>query len=196
MEDGGGAALPRTYFRPRESERSSYTEKKIGDDWRAWWETDSLPGDANVTHVTLIPYRGERPVVAWKDGAGLLLEGDVRKGEDVLDAIKRVANEQCGILHATSRHLGHYKYTASSFNKDVEAGTTTYHALYVLDVTELGDWPTDETYGRRTVQQRDLNEIIRRNHIESRREYADALDGWLLERLKAQSATPASQDPD
>ena len=68
------------------------------------------------------------------------------------------------------------------------AGTTNYHALYVLDVTDLGDGPADEGFGRRIVLQRDLNEILRTNHIESRREYADALDGWLLERLKAQSA--------
>lgn len=128
---------------------------------------------------------------------GRLPEGDALEGEDVLDTIKRIAAEQCGILHATSRHLGHFKYTASSYNKEVPAGTTMYHALYVLDVTELGDGPTDESYGRRTVLQRDLNEIIRRNHIESRREYADALDAWLLERLKAQaSAGQAAQDPD
>jgi hypothetical protein len=107
----------------------------------------------------------------------------------VLDAIKRIASEQCGILHATSKHLGHYKYTASSFNKDFPAGATTYRVLYVLDVSELGDGPTDESFGRRTVLQRDLNEILRSNHVESRREYADALDGWLLERLKAQSAS-------
>lgn len=135
----------------------------------------------------MIPYRGDRPVVAWKDGAGRLPEGDVREGEDVLDAIKRIAGEQAGILHATSKHLGHYKYTASSYNKEVAAGTTTYQVLYVLEVSELGDGPTDESYGRRSVLQRDLNEIIRRNHIESRREYADALDDWLLERLKAQN---------
>jgi hypothetical protein len=123
----------------------------------------------------------------------------VNDGEDALEAIKRIANEQCGILHATSRHLGHYKYTASSFNPDVPAGTTTYHALYVLDVTELGDNPADESYGRRSVLQRDLNEIIRRNHIESRREYADAFDAWLLERLKAAAGAgtdASSQDPD
>jgi NUDIX domain-containing protein len=126
-------------------------------------------------------------VVAWKDGHGRLPEGDVHEGEDALDAINRVANEQAGILHATSTHLGHFKYTASSFNKEYPAGTTIYHALYVLDVAELGDGPTDESFGRRTVLQRDLNEILRSNHIESRREYADALDGWLLERLKAQT---------
>jgi predicted NUDIX family NTP pyrophosphohydrolase len=153
-----------------------------------------------VTNVLLIPYRGERPVVAWKDGAGRLPVGEVHSGEDVIDAIKRIANEQCGILHATSKHLGHYKYTASSYNKDVAAGTTTYHGLYVLDVTELGDGPTDESFGRRIVQQRDLNEIIRQNHIESRREYADALDDWLLDRLKAQAAATGAEnagaDPD
>ena len=137
--------------------------------------------------------------MTWKDGQGRLPEGDVREGEDVLDAIKRIAHEQCGILHATSKHLGHYKWTASSYNKEVEAGTTTYQALYVLDVTELGDNPADESFGRRSVLQRDLNEIIRRNHIESRREYADALDEWLLERLKAQNAARPEgvpQDPD
>lgn len=197
MAEDGGAPLPRTYFRPRESERSTYTEKKIGDDWRAWWETSSLPADADIRQITLIPYRGDKAVVAWKDGAGKLPQGEVRKGEGVLDAIKRVANDQCGILHATSRHLGHYKFTASSFNKDEEAGATMYHALYVLDVSELGDNPADESFSRRIVLQRDLNEIIRSNHIESRREYADALDGWLLERLKAAAGTASAlQDPD
>ena len=96
-------------------------------------------------------------VVAWKDGAGRLPEGDVQEGESVLDAIKRVANEQCGILHATSKHLGHYVWTASSYNKEAPAGTTVYQVLYVLDVTELGDGPTDESFGRRIVAQRDLN---------------------------------------
>jgi hypothetical protein len=67
--------------------------------------------------------------------------------------------------------------------------------LYVLEVTELGDNPSDETYGRRSILQRDLNEIIRNNHIESRREYADALDGWLLDRLKATTPGPVPQDP-
>jgi ADP-ribose pyrophosphatase YjhB (NUDIX family) len=142
--------------------------------------------------VLLIPYRGERPILAWKDGAGRLPEGEVREGEDVLDAIKRIANEQCGILHATSKHLGHYRYTASSYNTEVPAGTTMYHALYVLEVSELGDAPTDESFGRRIVLQRELNEVLRSNHVESRREYADALDTWLLERLKAQAGAGES----
>jgi hypothetical protein len=110
------------------------------------------------------------------------------EGEDVVTAIKRIANEQCGILHAHSRHLGHYTWIATSLNKDVPKGTTTYHALYVLDVTELGDTPTDPTSERRIVPQRDLNLILRTNHVESRREYADSLDRWLLERLRAQSS--------
>ena len=106
---------------------------------------------------------------------------------------------RCGILHATSKHLGHYRWTASSFNKEFAAGTETFQALYVLEVTELGDNPADDSYGRRSILQRDLNEIIRRNHIENRREYADALDDWLLERLKAEAASSpaqAPQDPD
>jgi ADP-ribose pyrophosphatase YjhB (NUDIX family) len=121
-----------------------------------------------------------------------LPEGEVREDEDVLEAIKRIANEQCGIVHATSKHLGHYKYTASSYNTEVPAGTTTYHVLYVLEVSELGDGPTDESFGRRIVLQRDLNEVIRTNHVESRREYADALDKWLLDKLKAEKAASSS----
>lgn len=141
-----------------------------------------------MTRVTLIPYRGEKAVVAWKDGLGKLPEGDVQAGEDLVEAIKRVANEQAGIIHAHTKHLGHYKYTASSLNKEVSAGTTTYHALYVIEVTELGDAPADESFERRIVLQRDLNQILRSSYVESRREYADALDVWLLERLKAQAA--------
>jgi ADP-ribose pyrophosphatase YjhB (NUDIX family) len=186
MEDGG-APLPATYFRPRESERGIYTEKKIGDDWRALWSTDALPEGAKVTRVTMIPYRGERAVVGWTNGTGRLPEGDVREGEDLVDAMKRIALEQAGIAHAHSKHLGHFTYTAPSLNKEVPAGTTAYHALYVLEVTELADAPTDDTYERRIVLQRDLNQILRTTQVENRREFADALDVWLLERLKSQS---------
>lgn len=189
IDDTGGQPLPRTYFRPRESERSIYTEKKIGDDWTAIWETNALTADAQVTRVTLIAYRGERAVVAWKDGVGRLLDGEAQDGETSEAAVKRVALEQAGIAHADVTHLGHYRYTATSLNKEVPFGTTTYHVLYVLNVTELADAPADDTYERRIVLQRDLNQILRSGYIESRREYADALDRWLLERLKAQNAT-------
>ncbi len=187
MEDGG-PALPNTYFRPRESERSIYTEKRIGDEWTALWETASLPDDAIVTHVTLIPYRGERAVVAYKNGQNFLPEGDVQDGETVVDALKRIALEQAGISHARSRHIGHFTYTAGNRNPDYPFGARTYRALYVLEVTELADGPADESFERRIILQRDLNTILRTNHVEMRREYADALDEWLLERLKANAS--------
>jgi ADP-ribose pyrophosphatase YjhB (NUDIX family) len=186
--DGGGAALPNTYFRPRESERSQYTEKRIGDEWTALWDTASLPDDAVVTHLTLIPYRGERAVVAYKNGQGYLPEGDLKEGESVVDALKRIALEQAGIAHARSRHLGNFTYTAGNRNPDYPFGAKVYHALYVLEVTDLADGPADESFERRIILQRDLNTILRTNHVEMRREYADALDEWLLERLKAANA--------
>jgi hypothetical protein len=40
--------------------------------------------------------------------------------------------------------------------------------------------------------QRDLNELIRTNYVEVRREFADSLDPWLLERHKAQRSNPVS----
>ena len=130
--DGGGPALPNTYFRPRESERSQYTEKRIGDEWTALWDTTSLPDDAVVTHVTLIPYRGERAVVAYKNGQGNLPEGDLKEGEPVVDGLKRIALEQAGIAHARSRHIGHFTYTAGNRNPDYPFGARVYHPLYVL----------------------------------------------------------------
>src|SRR5262245_22581934 len=93
---GEGAPTPTTFWRPRESERTIYTEKKLGDETLAIWELRPLPDDALVTHVTLIAYRGEKAVVAWRNGQSLLPEGDVREGEDVEAAIKRVAEEQAG----------------------------------------------------------------------------------------------------
>jgi len=58
---GGGDPTPATFWRPRESERGAYTEKKFGDELLGIWETSDLPADANVTLVTMICYRGERP---------------------------------------------------------------------------------------------------------------------------------------
>ena len=55
----------------------------------------------------------------------------------------------------------------------------------MLDVNSLADNPGDDSFERRTVAQRDLNELLRNSYIERRREYTDALDRWLLERLKA-----------
>ena len=78
---GGGDPTPVTFWRPRESERGAYTEKKWGDDTLAVWELSELPADAVVTHVTLIAYRGDKAVVAWKGGVQTLPEGEAQPGE-------------------------------------------------------------------------------------------------------------------
>ena len=49
----------------------------------------------------------------------------------------------------------------------------------------LADNPGDMSFERRIILQRDLNNILRSNYIERRREFTDTLDRWLLERLKA-----------
>jgi hypothetical protein len=175
-------------FRRRESERSIYTEKKIGDEWIALWTTEDLPAGANVTHVTTIPYRGERAVMGYKDGKHLLPETDVAEGETAEAAIERVVFDQCGIQDPKITHLGHFTYKATTLNKTLPAGTVTYDALYVLEVGSLADNPGDESFERRIVLQRELNLVLRGNFVERRREYTDALDGWLLERLKAARA--------
>jgi len=185
--DPGGMEqpLPMTYFRPRESERGHYTEKKIGDEWVALWETAELPEDAKVTHVVAIPYRGEKPVLAWQQGRLTLPEGDVGDGETAEDAVRRIVNEQCGILDPSIRHLGHFKYTAGRLNKSYPEGTVVYDVLYGVEVGSLADFPANPAFERRIVLQRNLNEVLRSNYIERRREYADTLDRWLVERIKA-----------
>jgi ADP-ribose pyrophosphatase YjhB (NUDIX family) len=162
-----------------------YTTKKIGDEWMATWETSELPADADVARLTLIPYRGERAVVAWRDGVMRLPEGDVEEGESLADAMKRIAKQQCGIAHATTQHLGHFRYVAGARNTTHAAGSVIYDALYVVEVKDLEDFPEDQTFERRIVLQRDLNQILRGAYVERRREYTDALDRWLLERIKA-----------
>jgi hypothetical protein len=175
-------------FRRRESERSIYTEKKIGDEWVALWTTEDLPADANVTHLTVIPYRGERVVLAYRDGVERLPETDVSEAETVEDALRRVLFDQCGIQDPKITHLGHYTYKATTLNKTLPAGTTTYDVLYVIEVGSLADNPGDMSYERHIKLQRDLNLILRTHYVERRREYTDTLDYWLLERLKAEKA--------
>ncbi len=184
--DGGGAPTPTTFWRPRESERGAYTEKKIGDETLALWHGGGeLPADAVVTRVTLIPYRGEKAVVAWQAGKFSLPEGELKPGESVDAAIKRVAHEQAGILDPTYVQLGYFRCRATSFNKKYPLDTITYEALYGLEVGSLDDFPADKSYERRIILQRDLNTLIRSSYVEVRREYTDSLDPWLLERLKA-----------
>jgi hypothetical protein len=175
-------------FRRRESERTIYTEKKIGDEWVALWSIDPLPAGANVTHVTVIPYRGERAVLPYREGKHLLPETDVAEGETAEDAIKRVVMAQAGIDDASIAHLGHFTYKATTLNKKLPAGTMTYDGLYVLEVASLADNPGDDRFERRIVLQRDLNLVLRGAFVERRREYTDALDRWLLARLKAAKA--------
>lgn len=182
---GGDAPIPSTYWRPRESERPGYTEKKFGDEALGFWETSPLPEDAKVTRVTLIPYRGERAVVSWHGGQLALPEGDVREGEGVEDAVRRIALEQAGILEPTLTHLGHFRVRATIYSKTQPAGTITYQALYGVEVGSLADFPADPAFERRIILQRDLNALLRSSYVEVRREYTDALDKWLLERLKA-----------
>jgi hypothetical protein len=182
---GEAAPTPTTFWRPRESERSIYTEKKIGDEMLALWETSELPADAVVTHVTLIPYRGEKAVVAWKDGRFWLPEGDVESGETAEDAVKRIALAQTGIMDPSIFHLGHFRSKATGASKTQAPGAVTYQVLYGLESGGFADFPSDPAYERRVILQRDLNTLIRSSYVERRREFVDSLDPWLLSRLKA-----------
>ena len=184
MTDEGGGPPP-NFFRPRESERSIYTEKKIGDEWVALWSQGDIPSNATITHVTTIPYRGERVVLPYRDGSHFLPETDVAEDETTEEAIKRVVFDTCGIQDPTITVLGHFLYKATTLNKTLAPGTTTAHPLYVLDVGSLADNPGNESYERRIVPQRELNLLLRNSYIERRREYVEALDAWLMERLKA-----------
>ena len=183
--DTGEPPLPSTFFRPRESERGIYTEKKLGDEMLAIWETTDLPPDAEITHVTLIPYRGDRAVVAWRAGQLSLPEGDVLPGEELDAAIRRIALDQAGILDPTAKHLGHFRARATSLSKTRPAGTITYQALHGVEVGGIADFPADGAYERRIILQRDLNVLLRTSYVEMRREYTDTLDRYLIERLKA-----------
>lgn len=182
---GEGAPTPSTFWRPRESERSIYTEKKLADQTLAIWELSPLPEDALVTRVTLIAYRGEKAVVAWRNGQQRLPEGDVKPGESYEDAIRRIGEEQAGILDPTFVHLGHFRCRAAGGSRTFEPGTVFYQALFGVETGSLADFPSDSSYERRIILQRDLNTILRTSYVESRREFTDSLDPWLLTRLKA-----------
>jgi hypothetical protein len=180
-----GTGPPPNLYRYREAD-SNWTEKKYGDnEMLAVWQTSELPDDAVVTHVTLLPYRGEKAVVAYHNGRNALPEGDVAPGEDVDAAIRRIASEQAGILDPTATHLGHMRCRATVYSKTDEPGTITYRAVYGVEVGGIADFPADPAYERRILLQRDMNTLIRDTYIEMRKEYTDALDRFLLDRLKA-----------
>ena len=139
--------------------------------------------------MTLLPYRGERPLVSWRAGNLRLPEGAPKEGESIDAAVVRIGLEQAGISEQTATHLGHFRCRATSLSKTHAPGTITYQALYAVDVVALADFPADETCERRIIRQPDLNELLRTIYVEMRREYTDALDAWLLQRLKALHGT-------
>lgn len=184
---GGGAPMPATYWRPRESERGIgiYTEKKFGDELLGQFGRGAPPDDATVTHVTLILYRGEKPIVAYQQGKQLLPEGEVHEGESAADAVKRVAMEQTGAIDPSVTALGAFRLRATTQSKTQAPGTITYRVLYAGEVSELADFPSDPAFERRIILQRDLNTLLRSSYVEKRQEYTETLDDWLLDRLKA-----------
>jgi ADP-ribose pyrophosphatase YjhB (NUDIX family) len=182
---GGGDPTPATFWRPRESERGAYTEKKWGQDTLAVWELSDLPPGAVVTHVTMIAYRGDKGVVAWKNGLQTLPEGAAQPGESADAAARRIMLEQVGVAECELKHLGHFRCRATSYHPTLPNNAITYQVLYGVEAGALADFPTDGEHERRIILQRDLNTILRSGYVERRREYTDTLDHWLLERLKA-----------
>ena len=164
---------------------AGYAERKLPDGILGYWERAPLPDDAVVTHVLLIPYRGEKPVLASREKRLWLPEGGVKDGEGADEAIRRVALEQAGIAELRHRKLGHLRCVATRNSVNQAAGTVTYRGVYVVEVQELADFPTDTAFERRTVTQRDLNELIRSHYVEFRREYMEVLDIFVLELHKA-----------
>jgi hypothetical protein len=170
----------------------AYAERRLPDGLLGNWELEPLPADAVVTHVTLVPFRGQRPVLTFHNGRLSLLEGEAAPGETPEQTVARVAMEQAGISEQTSRHLGHLQCRATIYSQKQESGTVTYRPFYALDVLALADFPTDPAYERRIVTQRDLNDVVRSNYAELRREYMEALDNVVLERIKEASAGTAA----
>jgi len=166
------------------TERRPFSEKKFGEETLAIWEKTALPEDAVVTHVTLLPYRGERAVLSWSDGRLGLPDGEVAKGETVDAAVKRIALEQAGILDPTATWLGHFRCRATIYSVEPPPGTITYRALYGVDVGSLADFPSGEGFERRIVMQRDLLVVIRERYNTYAREYTEALDRFILDRAK------------
>ncbi len=167
---------------------AAYAERKLPDGLLGSWERGALPEGANVTQVLLAPYRGERPVLAWRDGRLWLPEGEVAAGETADAAIRRVALEQTGIADLRYRELGHLRCIATRLSASQPEGTVTYRAFYAVEVQELADFPTDQRYERRTSIQRDINDLIRSHYVELRREYMEVLDLFVLELHKAAAA--------
>jgi len=108
----------------------------------------------------------------------------------VADAVRRIGLEQAGISEGTPVHLGHFRCRATSLSKTLPPGSITYQAVYGVDVASVADFPADEAYERRMIRQPDLNELIRGSYVEVRREYTDALDRWLIQRLRALQGNP------
>ena len=163
---------------------AGYTDKKLSDEVWAIWEKSELPADAVVTQVTLAPYRGDRPVLAWREGRLLLPDGQVGEGENVGAAIERIALAQAGILEPKATHLGHFRSRATIQSKKQEAGTTTYQVLFGVEVGGIADFPADDAYERRIVPQRDMNQMLRTSYAAFRREYVESIDVFVLARHK------------
>jgi len=160
---------------------AGYAERKLPDGLLANWERTALPDDAKVTHVTLVPYRGEKPVLAWRDKRLWLPEGEAGEGESADAAIRRIALQQAGISELRYRQMGHLRCVATRHSVTQAEGTVTYRGLYAVEVQELADFPGDESFERRTVTQRDLNELVRSHYVEFRREYMEVIDLFVLE---------------
>jgi ADP-ribose pyrophosphatase YjhB (NUDIX family) len=164
---------------------AAYAERKLPNGLLARWERTPLPDDAVVSRVLLVPYRGERPVLPYRDKRHWLPEGEVRDGESAEGAVRRVALEQAGISELRFRELGHLRCEATSSTVGQAEGDVTYRVLYAVEVDGLADFPADEAYERRIVHQREMNDMIRSHYVELRREYMEVLDLFVLELRKA-----------
>ena len=163
---------------------TGYTDKHFGDQIWALWEKSELPDDAVVTQVTLAPYRGDRPVLAWREGRMWLPEGEVADDEDPDAAIERIALAQAGVLGPKATHLGHFRCRATTHSKTQPAGTTTYQVLYGVEVGGIADFPADSDFERRIVPQREMNQMLRTYYAAFRREYVESVEVFVLARHK------------
>ncbi len=177
-----------TAYIPEAPGRKGYTEKKFGEETLAYWEFDDLPDDAVVTHVVLMPYRGERVALPWKDGRAVIPEGEVLAGETAEGAIRRICMEQVGIIDPGPSHLGHFRCRATIYSQQLPPGTITFRAVYGIDIGSLADSPSSQGYERRMVLQRDLLALIRDRYFEHWKEYTEALDKFVIRRAKERAA--------
>ena len=185
-------------------------EKRIGSEYISRFEESAdVPALELVDSVHVLTWHRDKPVVVregdeWAPWRIPIVEraetpeafekqtkGRAKSAEKQVERwLKRLARERWGIVVKDWYQFGRQHLTATTQAEKAEPGSERFHLFLCATTSKLAPVPEDAKWSRRYITGRDLNKLVRTEHLEFERVLLEAHSSYLVRQAQTTAARP------